>query len=155
MRFDRGPIVDAADIEAKEMADCWKRLESFNKSEHLKDKVSAYQLAQLGFFFVGDRNAPGKLRCSFCRRTIDMFTTDGTEDMAYVENDWDRRLISLLNRHSHLSTTCHFSIGLNGDDKRFAAFETARAIEPLVRAGAIQLSEPNLFQTQPRFYLYS
>ena len=144
VHYDRGTIVNAMDIEAKEMADCRKRFDSFSKSEHLKGKVMAYQLAQLGFFFVGDRNAVGKLRCSFCRRTIHMFVTD---DVSYIEKDWDRRLIALLNRHSHLSATCPFSIGLNGDDKRFSADDIARVVDPLIRIGVIQLSFPNTCQT--------
>ena len=96
--------------------------DSFSKSEHLKGKLFAYQLAQLGFFFVGDRNSPGKLRCSFCRRTIHMFTTD---DAPHLEKDFDRRLIALLHRHAHLSATCPFALGLNGDDKRFSADDIA------------------------------
>lgn len=76
VHYDRGTIANNMDIEAKEMADCKKRYESFLKSEHLKGKIYAYQLSQLGFFFVGDRNAVGKLRCSFCRRTIHMFVTE-------------------------------------------------------------------------------
>ena len=136
VHYDRGTIVNAMDIEAKEMADCRKRHDSFNKSELLRGKVGAYQLSQLGFFFVGDRNSPGKLRCSFCRRTIHMFTT---EDAPYLEKDFDRRLIALLHRHSHLSATCPFSLGLNGDDKRFTADDIARVVEPLIRTQAVQL----------------
>ena len=136
VHYDRGTIVNAMDIEAKEMADSRKRYDSFNKSELLRGKMGAYQLSQLGFFFVGDRNSPGKLRCSFCRRTIHMFTTD---DAPYLEKDFDRRLIALLHRHSHLSATCPFSLGLNGDDKRFTADDMARAVEPLVRTQAVRL----------------
>ena len=136
VHYDRGTIVNAMDIEAKEMADCRKRYDSFNKSELLRGKGEAYQLSQLGFFFVGDRNSPGKLRCSFCRRTIHMFTTD---DATYLEKDFDRRLIALLNRHSHLSATCPFTLGLNGDDKRFTADDMARAVEPLIRTQAFQI----------------
>ena len=137
VHYDRGTIVNAMDIEAKEMADCRRRYDSFNKSEFLKGKLAAYQLAQLGFFFVGERNSPGKLRCSFCRRTIHMFTTD---EARYFENDFDRRLIELLHRHSHLSATCPFAIGLNGDDKRFCADDNARVIEPFLRTQTLQIS---------------
>lgn len=136
VHYDRGTIVNAMDIEAKEMADSRKRYDSFNKSELLRGKVGAYQLSQLGFFFVGDLNSPGKLRCSFCRRTIYMFTTD---DVPYLEKDFERRLIALLNRHSNLSATCPFSLGLNGDDKRFTADDIARAVEPLIRTQAVRL----------------
>lgn len=141
VHYDRGTIVNALDIEAKEMADCIKRYDSFSKSELLRNKVAAYQLSQLGFFFVGDRNSPGKLRCSFCRRTIHMFTT---EDAPYLEKDFDRRLIALLRRHAHLSATCPFTLGLNGDDKRFSADDIARVIEPLSRTQSIQLTYNNL-----------
>ena len=91
VHYDRGTIVNAMDIEAKEMAECRKRYDSFNKSDYFKLKVGAYQLSQMGFFFVGDRTSPGKLRCSFCRRTIHMFTT---EEIPYLEKDWDRRLVA-------------------------------------------------------------
>ena len=141
VHYDRGTIVNAMDIEAKDMADCRKRYDSFNKSDLLKEKVAAYQLSQLGFFFVGDRNSPGKLRCSFCRRTIHMFTT---EDAPYLEKDFDRRLIALLHRHAHLSATCPFTLGLNGDDKRFSADDIARAIEPFIRTQSVQLAYTNL-----------
>ena len=91
VHYDRGTIVNAMDIEAKEMADCRKRHDSFNKSEHLRAKLASYQLSQLGFFFVGDRNSPGKLRCSFCRRTIHMLTT---EEITHLGKDWERRLVA-------------------------------------------------------------
>ena len=136
VHYDRGTIVNAMDIEAKEMADSRKRYDSFNKSELLRGKVGAYQLSQIGFFFVGDRNSPGKLRCSFCRRTIHMFTRD---DAPYLEKDFDRHLIALLHCHSYLSATCPFSLGLNGDDKRFTADDMARAVEPLIRTQAVRL----------------
>ena len=141
VHYDRGTIVNAMDIEAKEMADCRRRFDSFNKSEVLKGKAAAYQLAQLGFFFVGDRNAVGKLRCSFCRRTMHMFSR---EEVPYLEKEFERRLIALLQRHSHLSATCPFSLGLNGDDKRFSADDIARGIEPLIRTQAIQISSVDL-----------
>ena len=146
VHYDRGTIVNAMDIEAKEMADCRKRYDSFNKSELLRGKVEAYQLSQLGFFFVGDRNSPGKLRCSFCRRTIHMFTTD---DTPYLEKNFDRRLIALLHRHSHLSATCPFSLSLNGDDKRFTADVMARAVEPLIRTQAVQISRVEIGSVPP------
>ena len=136
VHYDRGTIVNAMDIQAKEMADSKKRYDSFNKSELMSGKVWAYQMSQLGFFFVGDRNFPGKLRCSFCRRTIHLFTTD---DAPYLVKDFDRRLIALLQRHSHLSATCPFSLGLNGDDKRFTADDMARAVEPLIRTQAVKI----------------
>ena len=141
VHYDRGNIVNAMDIEAKEMADCRKRYDSFSKSELLRGKVAAYQLSQLGFFFVGDRNSRGKLRCSFCRRTIHMFTT---EDAPYLEKDFDRRLIALLHRHSHLSATCPFTVGLNGDDKYFSADDIARVVEPFIRMQFVQLAYTNL-----------
>ena len=141
VHYDRGTIVNAMDIEAKEMADCRKRYDSFNKSEHLKSKVLSYQLSQLGFFFVGDRNSPGKLRCSFCRRTIHLFTT---EEIPHLEKEWDRRLLALLQRHAHLSATCPFSLGLNGDDKCLSSDDIARVIDPLIRKQAIQHSFINL-----------
>ena len=141
VHYDRGTIVNTMDVEAKEMADCRKRYDSFSKSDLLRGKVAAYQLSQLGYFFIGNLNSPGKLRCSFCRRTIHMFTT---EDAPYLENDFDRRLIALLHRHSHLSATCPLSLGLNGDDKRFSTDDLARVIDPLIRTGAIQLSASNI-----------
>ena len=141
VHYDRGTIVNAMDIEAKEMADCRKRHDSFNKSEHLRAKMSSYQLSQLGFFFVGDRNSPGKLRCSFCRRTIHMFTTN---EIQHLEKDWDRRLLALLQRHAHLSATCPFTLGLNGDDKRFSPDDIARVIDTLKRSQAIQYAFVNL-----------
>ena len=141
VHYDRGTIVNTMDIEAKEMADCRKRYDSFSKSDLLRGKVAAYQLSQLGYFFIGNLNSPGKLRCSFCRRTIHMFTT---EDAPYLEKDFDRRLIALLHRHSHLSATCPLSLGLNGDDKRFSTDDLARVIDPLIRTGAIQLSASNI-----------
>ena len=141
VHYDRGTIVNAMDIEAKDMADCRKRYDSFSKLVLLRGKVAAYQLSQLGFFFVGDRNSPGKLRCSFCRRTIHMFTT---EDAPYLEKDFDRRLIALLHRHAHLSATCPFTLGLNGDDKRFSVDDIARVIEPLIRMQFVQLAYTNL-----------
>ena len=101
----------------------------------------AYQLSQLGFFFVGDRNSPGKLRCSFCRRTIHMFTT---EEIPHLEKDWDRRLLALLQRHAHLSATCPFTLGLNGDDKRLSPDDIARVIDPLIRTQAIQHAYINI-----------
>ena len=45
VHYDRGSIVDAIDIEAKEMADCRKRHRSFNTSEQLRGKVGALQLS--------------------------------------------------------------------------------------------------------------
>ena len=141
VHYDRGTIANQMDIEAKDMADCRKRYDSFNKSEYQKGRVGAYQLAQLGFFFIGDRNFPGKLRCSFCRRTIHMFTTT---DAPYLEKDFERRLIDLLHRHAHFSATCPFSLGLNGDDNRFSADDIVRAIEPLQRTSSIQLWQVNL-----------
>ena len=143
--FDRGPLVNPIDIEAREMADCKKRYKSFNKSEILKGTEYAFQLSQLGFYFVGDRSAVGKLRCSFCKKTFDMFTQ---ADALRLDNNFERLLVNLRNRHSHISSsTCPFNIGLNGDDKRFSADEMTRAIEPLVRTGAIELSTPNLAKT--------
>ena len=135
VHYDRGTIVNAMDMEAKEMADCRKRHDSFNKSEHLRAKVASYQLSQLGFFFVGDRNSPGKLRCSFCRRTFHMFTTT---EIQHLEKDWERRLLALLQRHAHLSATCPFTLGLNGDDKRFSPDDIARVIEQLIQTHDIQ-----------------
>ena len=73
VHYDRGAIVDAIDFEAKEMADCRKRHKSFNASEQLQGKAGVLQLSQLGFFFVGDCNSPGKLRCSFCRCSAALF----------------------------------------------------------------------------------
>ena len=141
VHYDRGTIVNAIDIEAKEMAYCMKRHDSFSNSDLLRGKEAAYQLSQLGFFFVGDPNSPGKLRCSFCRCTIHMFIT---EDAPYLEKDFDRRLIALLHCHSHLSATCPFSLGLKGDDKRFSTDDLTRVIDPLIRTRAIQISAPNL-----------
>ena len=141
VHYDRGAIVDAIDIEAKEMADCRKRYKSFNTSEHLQGKVGAYQLSQLGFFFVGDRNSPGKLRCSFCCITIQLFTT---EEIFLWEKDWDRRLLALLQQHAHLSATCPSTLGLNGDDKRFLPVDIARLIDLLIRRQVIQHEYVNL-----------
>ena len=73
-----------------------------------------------------------------------MFITD---DVAYVEKDWDRRINTLLNHHSHLSA--HMSGDdkhVSGDDKRFSADDIARVIDPLIRIGVIQLSFPNTCQ---------
>ena len=143
--YDRGTIVNPIDIEAREMADCKKRYESFNKSEILKGTEYAFQLAKLGFYFVGDRNAVGKLRCSFCKKTFEMFT----QSLApHLDNNFERLLVNLRNLHSHISgSICPFNIGLNGDDKRFSANDMACGIEPFVRTGAIQLSSPNLAKT--------
>ena len=126
VHYDRGTIANQMDIEAKEMADCSKRYDSFNKSEYLKGRVGAYQLSQMGFFFIGDGDFPGKLRCSFCRRTIHMFTKP---EASCLEKDFERRLVELLYRHAHLSATCPFTLGLNGDDKRFSADDIVRVIE--------------------------
>ena len=131
VHYDRGTIANQMDIEAKEMADC--------RSEYLKGRVGAYQLAQLGLFFIGNRNFPGKLRCSFCRRTIHMFTTT---DSPYLERDFERRLVDLLHRHAHFSATCPFSLVLNGDDTRFSADDIARSIVP--RTSSIHLWQINL-----------
>ena len=135
VHYDRDTIVNAMDIEAKEMADGRMRYDSFNKSEHLKSKVLSYQLSQLGFFFVGDCNSPGKLRCSFCRRTIHIFKT---EEIPHLEKEWDRWLLTLLQRHAHLSATCPFSYGLNGDDKCLSSDDIARVIDALIPKQAIQ-----------------
>ena len=48
VHYDRGTIVNAMDIEAKKMADCRKRFDSFSKSEHMKGKVMA-RVTVLGF----------------------------------------------------------------------------------------------------------
>ena len=141
VHYDRGTIVNAMDIEAKEMAECKTRYDSFNKSEHLQEKVGAYQLSQLGFFFVGDRNSPGKLRCSFCRRTIHMFTA---EEIPHLEKDWERRLVAFIQRHAHLSATCPFTLGLNGDDKRFLPVDISRLIDLLIQTQVIQHGYVNL-----------
>ena len=141
VHYDRGTIVNAMDIEAKEMADCSKRHDSFSKSKHFRDKVFSYQLSQLGFFFVGDRNSPGKLCCSFCRRTIHMFSI---EEISHLEKDWDQRLLALLQRHAHLSATCPFTLGLNGDDKRLSPDDIVRVINPLIRTQSIQHAFINL-----------
>ena len=52
VQYERGTIVNPRDVETKEMADCRRRYDSFNKSEVLKGKVYSNQLAQLGLFFV-------------------------------------------------------------------------------------------------------
>ena len=117
------------------MADCGRRYNSFSKSDVLKGKLVALQLAQLGLYFVGDGNSPEKLRCSFCRRTIHMFAT---EDVRYLEANFDRHLLALVNRHSHLSSTFPISLGLNGDDKRFSADDIARVVETFIRTQTIE-----------------
>ena len=145
VHYDRGPIVYPIDRKAKEMASCAKRLDSFNKSADLRGKAIASQLAQCGFFFVsGDHNAVGKLRCSFCRRTFSIFTTD---DAAHVATDWDRWLIALLHRHAHRSATCPFSFGLNADDIRLEADAMSRIAQPPIRVGSSQQCSPNLATT--------
>ena len=48
VHYDRGTIVNAMDIEAKQMSDCTKRFDSYIKY--------AYHLSQIGFCFVGDCN---------------------------------------------------------------------------------------------------
>ena len=146
VQFDRSyNPVSQIDIEANEMADCVKRHESFNKSEAFKGTVYALQLAQLGFYFVGDRSAVGKVRCSFCRHTLNMFTQ---ADASVLHNNFERLLENLIKRHSLLSgSDCPFKLGLNGDDKRFSDDDMARAIGPLVRTDAIQECTPNLSST--------
>ena len=141
VHYDRGTIANQMDIEAKEMSDCRRRYDSFNKSEYLKGRVGAYQLAQLGFFFIDDREFPGRLRCSFCRRTFHIFTTI---DASYLEKNFERLLVDLLHRHTHFTSTCPFSLGLNGDDKRFSADDIIRVIEPLHKTNSIQFWQVNL-----------
>lgn len=134
VHYDRGLTVNTTDIEAKYMANCNNRYTSFNKSTYFKGKISAYQLAQLGFYFVGDKNFPGKLRCSFCRRTINIFTTN---DAAYLEIEFERRIVDFLHRHTHLSATCPFSIDLNGDNVKFTVEELVKIIELFVETNEI------------------
>ena len=141
LHYDRGTIVNAMETEAKTMAVCNKRHDSFNKSTHLRAKVISYQLAQLGFFFVGDENSPGKLRCSFCRRTIHMFSTI---EIHHVEKDWDQRLLELLQRHAYLSATCPVTLGVNADDKRFSSDDIARVVDSLIQTQAIQHADVKL-----------
>ena len=123
VKFDRDTMF------SQEMADCKNRHDSFSNSQHLKGKVFAYQLAQLGFFFVGDLNAVGKLRCAFCWRTMHMFDA---QEAPYLENNFEHLIIALLNRHSELSNTCFFSLGLNGDNSPFSADDISRIIDPLI-----------------------
>ena len=141
LQYNRGTIVNAMETEAKKMAECNKRHESFNKSTHLRAKVISYQLAQLGFFFVGDETSPGKLRCSFCRRTIHMFST---YDIKHVTKDWDRRLLEFLQRHAYLSATCPFTLGVNGDDTRFSSDDIARVVDSLIQTQVIQHADVKL-----------
>ena len=141
LHYDRGTIVNAMETEAKNMAVCNKRHDSFTKSTHLRAKVISYQLAQLGFFFVGDENSPGKLRCSFCRRTIHMFST---HEIHYVEKDWDRRLLEFLQRHAYLCATCPVTLGLNADDKRLSSDDIARVVDSLIQTQAIQHADVKL-----------
>ena len=141
VHYDRGTIVNQMDIEAKEMADCRKRFDSFSKSEYLRGKVASYQLAQLGFFFVGDGNAVGKLRCSFCRRTIHLFLK---EDVAFIEKDWERRLISLVQRHSHLSATCPLCLRLNGDNIHITSDDIKQITDTYIRNQYIQYPIVNI-----------
>ena len=144
VHYDRGPVDKQWEIEAKEMCYCRNRFDSFNKSEHLKGKAIAYQLSQLGYFFVGDSNAVGKLRCSFCRRTIHMFNAS---DATIVQNDCDRRLIDLLHRHAHISATCPFTLGLNGDDERFSQDDINNNRGFLLKSKEIQLYDVKLCST--------
>jgi hypothetical protein len=141
LHYDRGTIVNPMETEAKSMAECYKRFESFTKSAHFRGKVISYQLAQLGFFFVGDQKFPGKLRCSFCRHTIYMFST---YDILHVEKNWDRRLLELLQRHAYLAATCPFTLGVNGDDKRFSSDDMSRVVDSLIQTHAIQHADVKL-----------
>ena len=87
--------------------------------------MAAYQLSQFGFFFVGDSN------------------------YTHVE-DFDRRLIALLHRHSHLSATCPFTFVLNGDDKRFTGGDIAREIGPFIRTQfVLEMLKPLNFSARP------
>ena len=113
----------------------------FNKSSHLRAKVISYQLAQLGFFFVGDENYPGKLRCSFCRRTIHMFSTI---EIHHVEKYWDRRLLEFLQRHAYLSATCPVTLGVIGDDNRLSSDDFSRVVLSLIQTQDIQHSDVKL-----------
>ena len=85
-------------------------------------------------FLVSDSSEVKKLRCSFCRRAIHVVSR---EEVPYSKKDFDRRLVALLQRHSHLSATCTFFLGLNGDDKLFSADDIARVIEPFIRTQTV------------------
>ena len=110
-------------------------------NQSFSEKLIAYQLSQLGFYFVGNHNCLGKLRCSFCCCTIYMFTKDG---LPYIQNNIDRILITLLQHHLHMSATCPFSLKLNGDDTRFTDNDIMRAIESSIGLHFEQLAEIDL-----------
>ena len=62
------------------------------------------------------------------------------EEVPYLEKEFDRRLITLLQRHSHLSATCQFSLGLNSDNKRFSANDIAQLTESFLKTQQIKIS---------------
>ena len=72
------------------MAVCNKRHDSFTKSTHLRAKVILYQLAQLGFFFVGDENS----RESCAARSADaQFTCSQHTKYIMWTKDWDQSIV--------------------------------------------------------------
>ena len=64
-----------------------------------------------------------------------MFATD----VRYVEANFDCHLLALVNRHSHLSSKCPISLGLNGDDKRFSDDGIARVVETFIRTQILDI----------------
>ena len=69
-KYSRGRLVTQSDMEAKEMADCRMRYRSYDNSQVLNGTQYAVKLAQLGYYFVGDLNSPGKIRCSVVAHLI-------------------------------------------------------------------------------------
>ena len=58
--------------------------------------------------------------------------------------DWDRRLLEFLQRHAYLSATCPFTLGVNGDDKRFSLDDIARVVDSLLQTQTIQHADVKL-----------
>ena len=142
VHYDRGKIDTSNEwqIKAKEMAVCKQRYDSFQNSVQFNG-ATAYQLAQLGFFYVRDGNTPENkiVGCSFCRRTF-MFTP--------CDENTELSIASLIRRHSLKSCTCPFQLGLNGDDKRFSNNEIAWIADSLSRTNAIAIIPVNLASNQ-------
>ena len=139
--FDRGPVADASDQLARQMADSTLRLQSFKDSRFWRrGHGHALCLTLLGYYHIGEHDSVDKIRCSFCRRT---FATGPYFESSPAEIEFETQLVHLQQRHAVRSPTCPFALGVRGDNVPFTAIEMERAIRDAT-ATSMLLHRPTL-----------
>ena len=113
--FDRGQLRENVDQEAKRMADCNLRVETFLKSRFFKrGHEKCLSLALIGMYHIDDPTAPDFIRCSFCKKE---FKFGIRFEHSPAEFEVETLLVHLRNKHALLAPTCPMAFGMKGDNK--------------------------------------